>query len=201
MLGWGKLIFLQSSRWVFHDRWLFIIFTDVLVSQEKQFDRESAAISPILSSLHSLSEPRAPLVTPSKQPLSSYPRVFCNPVSDCENPQLDHSLQDSFTDPVSSFMTSTRNHQGSPIEDASPNLRNRPSSLSCLKLAVRPGHIIHNPEPNPNPNRKTRTRPVMDPSKYLIGFDMLIIWLSGTVWFNLKPESESKITEVYVLCT
>ncbi|KAF2593862.1 hypothetical protein F2Q70_00042741 [Brassica cretica] len=71
------------------------------LDEEKQFDRESAAISPSLSSLHSLSEPRAPLVTPSKQPLSSYPRVFCNPVSDCENPQLDHSLQDSFTDPVS----------------------------------------------------------------------------------------------------
>ncbi|KAF3517193.1 hypothetical protein DY000_02059205 [Brassica cretica] len=71
------------------------------LDEEKQFDRESAAISPSLISLHSLSEPRAPLVTPSKQPLSSYPRVFCNPVSDCENPQLDHSLQDSFTDPVS----------------------------------------------------------------------------------------------------
>ncbi|KAF3521443.1 hypothetical protein F2Q69_00046714 [Brassica cretica] len=83
--------------------------------EEKQFDRESAAISPSLSSLHYLSEPRAPLVTPSKHPLSSYPRVFCDLISDCENPQLDHSLQDSFTDPVSSFMTSTRNHQGSPM--------------------------------------------------------------------------------------
>lgn len=64
----------------------------------------------------------------------------------------------------------------------------------------RPGHIIHNPEPNPNPNRKTRTRPVMDPSKYPIGSDMLILWLSGSVRFNPISEIESEITEVYVLC-
>lgn len=75
--------------------------------------------------LQPLSEPTAPWLTPSKQPLSlahcSYPRVFSNPVSHCENRQLDHSQQDSSTDPVSSFMTSTRNHQRSPVEEASPS--------------------------------------------------------------------------------
>ncbi|KAF8094597.1 hypothetical protein N665_0359s0038 [Sinapis alba] len=96
------------------------------LDEEESLVRESTAISPSFSSLHSLSEPTAPCLTPSKQPLSlthcSYPRVFCNPVSDCENPQLNHSQQeDSFTDPVSSFMTSTGNHQGSPVEEASPN--------------------------------------------------------------------------------
>ena len=63
---------------------------------------------------------------------------------------------------------------------------------------TRPGHIIHNPEPNPNPNRKTRTRPVMDPWKYPIGFDMLVLWLSGTVRFNPKSEHKPEITEINV---
>ncbi|KAL0735603.1 hypothetical protein Bca4012_011813 [Brassica carinata] len=97
------------------------------LDEVKSFDRESTtAISPSFYSLQSLSEPTAPWVTPSKQPLSlahcSYPRVFCNPVSDCENPQLGQSQEDSLADPVSSFMTSIRNHQGSPVEEeASPN--------------------------------------------------------------------------------
>ncbi|XP_056846634.1 uncharacterized protein LOC108814971, partial [Raphanus sativus] len=98
------------------------------LNEEKSFDRESTAISPSFSSLQPLSAPTASRVTPSKQPLSlthcSYPLVFSNPVSNCENPQLDHSQQDSCTDPVSSFMTSTRNHQGSPVEEASPNPSN-----------------------------------------------------------------------------
>ncbi|CAF2342419.1 BnaA10g16570D [Brassica napus] len=99
------------------------------LDEEKHFDRESAAISPSLSSLHSLSEPRAPLVTPSKQPLSSYPRVFCNPVSDCENPQFDHSLQASCT-------VSPINRQGSQVEEASSNSSNSTSSNDNTLLDV-----------------------------------------------------------------
>lgn len=105
--------------------------------QEKRFDRESTAS---FSSLMSLSEPTAPWVTPSKQPLSlthcSYPRVFCNPVSDRENPQLDHPQQDSFTDPLSRFMTSTRNNQGSPVEEASSNQSHNTSINDEILLDV-----------------------------------------------------------------
>lgn len=95
------------------------------MSQEKGFDRDTTATSPSFRSLPSLSRLSAPLETPSKQPLSlthrSYPRVFCNPVSDCENPEPDHSQEDPSTNPDSRFMMSTRNHQGSPVEEASPN--------------------------------------------------------------------------------
>lgn len=73
----------------------------------------------------SLSQSSDPWETPSKEPFRlthcSYPRVFCNPVSECENPEPDHSQEDSSTNPESSFMMSTRNHQGSPVEEASPN--------------------------------------------------------------------------------
>ncbi|CAH8380971.1 unnamed protein product [Eruca vesicaria subsp. sativa] len=107
------------------------------LDEEKRFDRERTAS---FSSLLSLSEPTASRVTPSQQPLSlthcSYPRVFCNPVSDCENPELDHSQQDSFTDPISSFMTSTRNNQDSSVEEASPNPINNTSSNNEMLLDV-----------------------------------------------------------------
>lgn len=108
-----------------------------LVLQEKSFDRESTAISTSFSSSPlSLSQPTASRLTPSKQPLSlthcSYPLVFSNPVSDCENPQ-----QDSFTDPVSSLMTSTRNHQGSPVEEeASADQSNSTSTNDEILLDV-----------------------------------------------------------------
>ncbi|KAH0860559.1 hypothetical protein HID58_088820, partial [Brassica napus] len=105
---------------------------------EKSIDRESTAS---FSSLLKLSQPTtASRVTPSKQPLSlahcSYPRVFCNPVSDCENPELHHPQEDAFTDPVSSFMTSTINHQGSQVEEASSNSSNSTSSNDNKLLDV-----------------------------------------------------------------
>uniref|UniRef100_M4CD66 RING-type domain-containing protein n=1 Tax=Brassica campestris TaxID=3711 RepID=M4CD66_BRACM len=108
------------------------------LDEEKNIDRESTAS---FSSLLKLSQPTtASRVTPSKQPLShahcSYPRVFCNPVSDCENPELHHPQEDAFTDPVSSFMTSTINNQGSQVEEASSNSSNSTSSNDNTLLDV-----------------------------------------------------------------
>ncbi|VVB15043.1 unnamed protein product [Arabis nemorensis] len=95
------------------------------LNEDKGFDRASRAISQSFRSLLSHSESGSPSETPSKQPFCfshrSYPRVFCNPVSDCENPKPDDSQEDSSTNPDSSFMMSTRNHQDSPVEEASPN--------------------------------------------------------------------------------
>ncbi|XP_024012544.1 uncharacterized protein LOC112086828 [Eutrema salsugineum] len=106
--------------------------TCVVNEEEKGFDRESIAIS---QSFRSSST--APLSTSSKQPFSlshcSYPRVFCNPVSDCEKPEPDHYAQeDSSTNPESSFVMSTRNHQGSPEDEASPNPSNSTRSNDML---------------------------------------------------------------------
>lgn len=94
--------------------------------QEKGFDRDSTSISQSFRSLLSLSESSAPWEPPpNKQPFRlthcSYPRVFCNPVSECENPEPDHSQEDSSTNPETNLMMSTRNHQGSPVKEASPN--------------------------------------------------------------------------------
>ncbi|CAF1780449.1 BnaC09g54210D [Brassica napus] len=108
------------------------------LDEEKSIDRESTAS---FSSLLTLSEPTtASRIAPSKQPLSlahcSYPRVFCNPVSDCENHELHHPQEDAFTDPVSSFMMSTINHQGSQVEKASSNSSNSTSSNDNTLLDV-----------------------------------------------------------------
>ncbi|AED92529.1 unnamed protein product [Arabidopsis thaliana] len=97
------------------------------LNEENGFDRDSTAISTSFRSLLSLSESSVPWETPTNNQSSSlthcsYPRVFCNPVSVCENPEPDHTQEDSSTNPGSSIMMSTRNHQGSPVEEeVSPN--------------------------------------------------------------------------------
>ncbi|KFK26064.1 hypothetical protein AALP_AA8G198500 [Arabis alpina] len=95
------------------------------LNEDKGIDRASTSFSPSIRSLLSLLESTAPLETPRKQPFSfthsSYPQVFSNPVSHSENPKPDIS-QNLSTNPDSSFRmsTTTRNHQDSPVEEASP---------------------------------------------------------------------------------
>ncbi|XP_010454053.1 PREDICTED: uncharacterized protein LOC104735883 [Camelina sativa] len=97
------------------------------LNEENGSDRDSTAISTSFRSLLSLPESSAPWETPNKQPYNlthcSYSQVFCNPVSDFENPEPDNTQQDSSTNPDSSLslMMSTRDHQGSPANEASPN--------------------------------------------------------------------------------
>lgn len=121
---------------------------DVTVPQENGFDRDSTAISTSFRSLLSLSESSAPWQTPSNQSSSlthcSYPRVFCNPVSVCENPEPDHTQEDSSTNPDSSFITSTRNHQVE--EEVSPNS----NSNDMLLDVERPNDTeVENPRSEP----------------------------------------------------
>lgn len=106
----------------------------------------------------SLSQSSAPWETPRKQPSSlthcSYPQVFCNPVSDCENPEPHHMQEDSSTNPDSSFMMSTRNHQGSPVEeDASPN-----SSSNDMLLDVERSNKTEVGNPRLEPGSLTHQR-------------------------------------------
>uniref|UniRef100_A0A1J3GVF3 RING-type domain-containing protein n=2 Tax=Noccaea caerulescens TaxID=107243 RepID=A0A1J3GVF3_NOCCA len=101
------------------------------LNEEKDLDREVTAITQSFRSLLSLSEPTAPWETSSKQPVPvsltncSYPQIFCNPVSECEIPKPE-------THPNSSFMMSTSNRQGSPVEEASPNQSNSTGSNEML---------------------------------------------------------------------
>ncbi|EOA22737.1 hypothetical protein CARUB_v10003450mg [Capsella rubella] len=93
--------------------------------EENGFDRESTAISTSFRSLLSLSESSVPWETPSKQPFNlphcSYSQVFCNPVSDIENPEPDNNQDDLSTNPDSSLLMSMRNHQVSAVDEASTN--------------------------------------------------------------------------------
>ncbi|XP_010495275.1 PREDICTED: uncharacterized protein LOC104772344 [Camelina sativa] len=95
------------------------------LNEENGSDRDSTAISTSFRSLLSLPESSDPWETPSKQPFNlthcSYSQVFCNPVSDFGNPEPDNTQQDSSTNPDSSLVMSTRDHQGSPVDEASPN--------------------------------------------------------------------------------
>ncbi|EFH50139.1 hypothetical protein ARALYDRAFT_909836 [Arabidopsis lyrata subsp. lyrata] len=118
------------------------------INEENGFDRDSTAISTSFRSLLSLSESSAPWETPSNQSSSlthcSYPRVFCNPVSVCENPEPNHTQEDSSTNPDSSFITSTRNHQVE--EEVSPNS----NSNDMLLDVERPNDTeVENPRSEP----------------------------------------------------
>ncbi|CAH2072448.1 unnamed protein product [Thlaspi arvense] len=110
------------------------------LNEERGFDQACTAISPSFRSLLSHPPSSATWESPGKQPLRltpcSYPRLFCNPVSDCENPEPDHSQEDSSTNPESSSMMPTRNHQNSPEEEASPNPSNNSTSSNGMVLDV-----------------------------------------------------------------
>ncbi|XP_010549617.1 PREDICTED: uncharacterized protein LOC104820741 [Tarenaya hassleriana] len=92
-----------------------------LSKEEEQQDVDHAPTA-ICSSVNSSVSPSESSSThwesTSKQPFSpswySYPRVFCNPVSDCENHELAGTKVDSSTTPQPSFTTSKRNHRLSP---------------------------------------------------------------------------------------
>ncbi|EOA22607.1 hypothetical protein CARUB_v10003274mg [Capsella rubella] len=128
------------------------------LKEENGFDRESTAISTSFRSLLSLSESSAPWETPSKQPFNlthcSYSQVFCNPVSDIENPEPDNNQDDSSTNPDSSLLMSMRNHQGSAVDEASSN-----SNSNDMLLDVERSNQteVENPKSN-EPDSPTQDR-------------------------------------------
>ncbi|XP_010424163.1 PREDICTED: uncharacterized protein LOC104709211, partial [Camelina sativa] len=128
------------------------------LNEENGSDRDGTAISTSFRSLLSLPESSAPWETPSKQPYNlthcSYSQVFCNPVSDFENPEPDNTQQDSSTNPDSSLlMLSARNHQGSPVDEASPN-----SNSNDMLLDVERSNETEVENPNFEPESPTHQR-------------------------------------------
>ncbi|CAA7061401.1 unnamed protein product [Microthlaspi erraticum] len=122
-------------------------------------EEKGTAISQSLRSLLSLSESIAPWETPNEQPVSlthcSYPRVFCNPVSEPH-----HTPKDSLTNPNASFMMSTtRNHQSSPVEAASsPNQSHRTTSSNEMLVDVERSNEAEVENPRSEPGTVTHQR-------------------------------------------